>query len=426
MKILVIGAGGREHTLLWKLSQSPLVSRLYCAPGNGGTAKIAKTVPVKEHEIEALAEYAEKEKIDLTVVGPEAPLVLGVADVFRKRGLMLFGPSQKASVLEGSKIFAKNLMQKYRIPTAEFAACSTVDEAMGSLDRFGFPVVIKADGLAAGKGVIIAKTRLEAEKAVQQIMVEKAFGDAGEEVLIEECLKGEEVSVLAFTDGKDVIPMVSSQDHKRIFDGDQGPNTGGMGAYSPAPVYTPEIAKEVEKDILTPTVEAMAKEGIPYEGVLYAGLMITEEGPKVLEYNARFGDPETQVILPRLKTDLAELMLKVCGHGLKGLSLEWTDMACVCVVLASGGYPRRYETQKRIQGLAEVELMEEVHIFHAGTKEFEGDLVTAGGRVLGVTALGGTITEAIDKAYAAVGKIHFKEMMYRSDIGHRALEKRKE
>ncbi len=423
MRILVIGSGGREHAILWKLAQSPRAARLYCAPGNGGTAELAENIPLGIDQIQELAQWAQKEAIDLTIVGPEAPLVNGIVDVFQQRGLCVFGPSAQAAALEGSKVFAKELMKKYGIPTGRFHTAQTVDEALPWLDSFGYPVVIKADGLAAGKGVVIAKDRQEAEAAVTMMLREKAFGAAGEKILIEECLMGEEVSVLAFTDGISIVPMVSAQDHKRIYDGDQGPNTGGMGAYAPAPVYTEAMAAEVEKSILRPTVQALNQEGIQYRGVLYAGLMITAEGPKVLEYNARFGDPETQVILPMMETDLVDVAEAVCHQKLQQVPVVWNSGAAVCVVMASGGYPGHYETGKQITGLSQAANREGVTIFHAGTRVHDQSVVTAGGRVLGITATGDCVADAVSKAYIAAADIDFQGAHYRRDIAYRALQR---
>ena len=425
MKILVIGSGGREHAILWKLSQSPKVSELYVAPGNDGMDELAKRVAIPVENLEDLAEFAKNNEIDLTIVGPEVPLVLGVVDVFEKADLRCFGPSKKAAQIEGSKAFSKNLMQKYNIPTAQYAVHSQVEEAKAYADTLGYPCVVKADGLAAGKGVIICQDAEEASRAIEDMLIDNAFGDAGARVVIEEFLQGEEVSILAFSDGKTVVPMVSSQDHKRIFDHDKGPNTGGMGAYSPAPIYTEEVAKFTQTDILERTIEAMAKEGATFKGVLYAGLMVTDKGVKVLEFNARFGDPETQPVLARLESDLVEIMEAVIDERLDSVDISWKNEASVCVILASKGYPESSSKGDKITGLEKIDDIS-VKVFHSGTKRDEaGDFVTNGGRVLGVTAIDEDIEGAISRAYQAVKKISFDGMQYRSDIGARAIARRK-
>ena len=425
MKILVIGSGGREHAILWKLSQSPKVSELYVAPGNDGMDDLAKRVAIPVENLEDLAEFAKNNEIDLTIVGPEVPLVLGVVDVFEKAGLRCFGPSQKAAQIEGSKAFSKNLMQKYNIPTAQYAVHSQVEEAKAYANTLGYPCVVKADGLAAGKGVIICQDAKEASRAIEDMLIDNAFGDAGARVVIEEFLQGEEVSILAFSDGKTVVPMVSSQDHKRIFDHDKGPNTGGMGAYSPAPIYTEAVAKFTQTDILERTVEAMAKEGATFKGILYAGLMVTDKGVKVLEFNARFGDPETQPVLARLESDLVEIVEAVIDERLDSISISWKNEASVCVILASKGYPESSSKGDTITGLEKIDDIS-VKVFHSGTKRNEaGDFVTNGGRVLGVTAIDEDIEGAINRAYQAVEKISFDGMQYRSDIGARAIARRK-
>lgn len=421
MKILIIGSGGREHTLAWKIAQSPLVNKLYCAPGNAGTKMVAENVPIEADNLKALLKFAKEQKIDLTIVGPEAPLVLGLVDLFEKQGLKVYGPSQAAAQLEGSKIFSKEKMQKYGVPTASFKVFDNPQEAYDYCCKQSFPLVVKADGLAAGKGVVIAKDLEEVEEAIQDMMVKKIFGEAGERILIEECLKGEEASILAFCDGKNVISMVSSQDHKRIFDNDQGPNTGGMGAYSPAPVVTDEVMRFAQEKVLQPMVTGMAKDGIPYKGILYAGLMLTEKGPQVLEFNCRFGDPETQAVLPRLKSDLIPILLAGCEGRLNEVQLDWNEKTTVCVVLASKGYPGSYEKGREIKGLEVARQFEDVVIFHAGTKEEDNKILTSGGRVLGVTAFGNTIRDAINLAYQAIEKISFDGMQYRKDIGKKAL-----
>ncbi len=390
-------------------------------PGNAGIARLARCVPGDPTDVAAVADFASRERIDLTVVGPEAPLVAGVADELERRGMRVFGPSRAAAEIEGSKAFAKGLMARHGIPTAAYAAFTDPAAADAYLTGRQGPLVVKADGLAAGKGVVVCGDATEAREWVRRIMVDRIFGAAGDRVVIEEHLEGEEVSVLAFSDGERVLPMVSAQDHKRAFDGDRGPNTGGMGAYSPAPVYTPELAARVEREILLPAVRAMAAEGRPYRGVLYAGLMITAEGPKVLEFNCRFGDPETQAVLPRLDSDLAEVMAACAAGDLRGISLRWRPGAAVSVVLASAGYPGPFERGKVIAGLEEAEALEGVVVFHAGTALRDGRLVTAGGRVLNVTGIGPTVAAAVARAYAAVERISFEGKQYRRDIAHRAL-----
>lgn len=421
MKILVVGGGGREHTLVWKLKQSPKADQIFCAPGNAGIAQDATCVNIGAEDIDALLKFALEESIDLTLVGPEAPLNGGIVDRFREAGLRIFGPARKAAELEGSKVLAKEVMEKYNIPTARYADFTDPDQAIAYIRENGAPIVVKADGLAAGKGVIVAMDVETAVNAVRLIMEDRAFGDSGNRVVIEEYLEGEEVSILAFTDGTAVIPMVSSQDHKRIFDNDKGPNTGGMGAYSPAPVYTPDIEPFVLDRILIPTIRGMEEEGRTYEGVIYAGLIMTGEGPKVLEYNARFGDPETQAVLVRLKTDLVDIIEAILDKRLEGMEIEWSDDAAVCVVMASGGYPGSYEKGKVISGLAEAEATGAT-VFHAGTAEKDGSTVTSGGRVLGVTALGRDIPQAIDNVYKAVEQITWEGVQYRKDIGQKALK----
>jgi len=424
MNILVIGSGGREHALVWKIAQSPKVSKIFCAPGNAGTSQIAENVNIASEDILSLRDFALHNKIDLTVVGPETPLVLGIVDEFESHGLKIFGPGKSASLLEGSKVFAKKLMEKYNIPTADFLSFTDEVEAKKFIKKVGAPVVVKADGLAAGKGVIICQTEAEANRAVERILNEKEFGEAGNEVIIEECLIGEEASLLCFTDGKTILPMAGAQDHKRVNDHDEGPNTGGMGAYSPTPILTDDLLIKIEREILGPTISGMEAEGHSYKGVLYVGLMITKEGPKVLEYNCRFGDPETQCILPRLKTDLVEVMDKTIHHALSSMLLEWDPRAAVCVVLASGGYPGHYKKGYEIEGLENARKLDDVIIFHAGTSEKDGKIITSGGRVLGVVGMGETIRHAIDRSYLAVKMIKFKDMHYRKDIGRKALKRR--
>ncbi|MEE0205529.1 MAG: phosphoribosylamine--glycine ligase [Peptococcaceae bacterium] len=420
MKVLVVGSGGREHALCWKIAQRP-DTEVYVAPGNIGMVDVATLVNIKVDDIAGLVDFAKAEGIDLTVVGPELPLTLGIVDAFQEAGLACFGPNKAAAKLEGSKAFSKELMKKYGIPTAAFDTFTDVEKAKAFVDEIGVPCVVKADGLAAGKGVIICMTREEADKAIEDMLTDHAFGDASATIVIEEYMVGPEVSVLAFADGKSVLPMVSAQDHKRIFDGDKGPNTGGMGAYSPAPVYTEALSAEVNKTIIEPTIAAMAAEGTPFTGILYTGLMLTEKGPRVLEYNVRFGDPETQPIMVRMKSDIVELFQACVDGKLDEATLEWHDEAAVCVIMASGGYPASSEKGVPIHGLDDI-AAEEAIVFHSGTAEKDGEIVTNGGRVLGVTAKDATIKGAIDKAYAAVEKINFDHMQFRRDIGARALQ----
>lgn len=425
MRILLIGGGGREHALAWKLAQSDKVEKIFAAPGNPGIAMLKKCscIDLKLDDLEKVADYAEEESIDLTVVGPEATLVAGIADVFKRRGLPVFGPSKAAAQLEGSKAFSKELMAKYNIPTAFFKICEDMETAKAYVKEKGAPIVVKADGLAAGKGVVVAMTEEEALEAIEEMMGDHKFGNAGARVVLEEYMEGEEASLLAFTDGKTVVPMLAAQDHKRIFDNDQGPNTGGMGTYAPAPVMTDILRLKATERILKPVVAAMAKEGTPYQGCLYAGLMIKDDVIKVVEFNCRFGDPETQVVLPLLESDLAEIMLACATGTLDQADVAWSDKAAVCVVMASGGYPESYETGKVITGLAEADAQENTVVFHAGTKNVAGSIVTAGGRVLGVTAVDDNIRAARDRAYAAVENIKFEGAFYRKDIAWRALKR---
>ena len=425
MRILLIGGGGREHALAWKLVQSPNVEKLYAAPGNPGMALLQKCecINLNVDDLEGVADYAEEKSIDLTVVGPEAPLVAGLADVFKRRGLPVFGPSKAAAQLEGSKAFSKELMAKYNIPTAFFKICEDIETAKAYVEEKGAPIVVKADGLAAGKGVVVAMTKQDALDAIDEMMGDHKFGAAGARVVLEEYMEGEEASLLAFTDGKTVVPMIAAQDHKRVFDGDEGPNTGGMGTYAPAPVMTDILRLKATELVLKPVVAAMAKEGTPYQGCLYAGLMIKGDSVKVVEFNCRFGDPETQVVLPLLDGDLAEIMLACATGTLDKVEVAWHDKAAVCVVMASGGYPETYEKGKEITGLAAAEEDKDVVVFHAGTKEAAGKIVTSGGRVLGVTAVDASIKAARDRAYAAVEKIAFEKNFYRKDIAWRALKR---
>ncbi len=424
MKILIIGSGGREHTLAWKIAQSKKVKKIYCAPGNAGIAEIAECVPIDANDIEALAEFAEKESIDLTIVGPEDPLAKGIVDLFEKKGLKIFGPSQKAAEIEASKSFAKKLMLKYGIPTARGKSFTDIEEASIYIDDMGAPIVVKADGLAAGKGVLVCQTREEAKDALNLIMVKKAFGDAGKKVLIEDFLSGEEASFIAFTDGKNVLPLPTSQDHKPIFDGDKGPNTGGMGAYSPAPVAEP-LTERIMNEIMIPTVKAMIAEGRPYKGVLYAGLMIDGDKINVVEFNCRFGDPEAQPLLMRLKSDIVPIMEAVVDERLDEVSMDIDSRPALCVVLANKGYPGDYSKGNKITGLSSVAMLNDVMVFHAGTGKKGDDFRANGGRVLGVTALGSDILEAFHAAYAACDLIQWLGKYNRKDIGAKAKQRLK-
>jgi phosphoribosylamine--glycine ligase len=420
MRVLVVGNGGREHTLVWKLAKSEKVSQVYCAPGNGGITSIATCVPLSVTDIDGLIHFAKENKIELTVVGPEVPLLEGIVGRFEAEGLAIFGPRQAAARIEGSKRFAKELMQKYNIPTAAFRSFTDATEAKAYIREQGAPIVIKADGLAAGKGVVVAQNLEEAEQAIVEAMEQKVFGDAGNQIVIEEFLTGQEISLMAFMDGKTMKPMVVAQDHKPAYDDDKGPNTGGMGTYSPVPQIPQSVVDQAIQTILQPMLEAFKQEGIEYKGVLYAGLMVTPTGPKVIEFNARFGDPETQVVLPRMKTDLIDVLLAVVEGRLAEQEIEWKDEAAVCVVMAAGGYPGSYEKGHVITGIPE-ETAHQV-VFHAGTKEENGQIVTAGGRVLGVTALGKDLGEAREHAYEMVKQIHFKDVHYRTDIAAKALK----
>ncbi|MGE5578193.1 MAG: phosphoribosylamine--glycine ligase [Syntrophothermus sp.] len=423
MRLLVIGSGGREHALVWKLAQSSRISKIYCVPGNDGIGQIAECVQVEGNKITGIADFAQGARIDLTVVGPETYLHDGIVDEFEKRGMAIFGPSRAAAQIETSKVFAKRLMKRSGVPTARFKVFESAPDARAFAKRLGalgVPLVIKADGLAAGKGVVVAETIEEALQAIDDIMERRVFGGAGRRILIEERLAGPEVSVLAFTDGREILPMLSAQDHKRVFDKDQGPNTGGMGAYAPVPMLTGALMKEVYTKILAPTVAGLAAEGRPYKGVLYAGLMLTPEGPKVIEFNARFGDPETQVILPLMESDLTEI-LEATVHGrLATAGLRWKDECAATVVMASGGYPGQYETGKVIQGLDRLK-RHPVTVFHAGTRREKGKWLTNGGRVLNVTAVGRSHLEAVNKAYKALEELSFEGAHYRRDIAHQVL-----
>jgi phosphoribosylamine--glycine ligase len=420
MKILIVGGGGREHALAWKLGQEPGIE-IFCAPGNGGTYELGSNVPISADDVSALCDFARDKRIDLTIAGPEAPLVGGIVDLFTARGLTIFGPTQEAAQIEGSKSFSKNLMKKYGIPTADFAEFTDRASAIAYVEEKGAPLVVKADGLAAGKGVILCTSVPEALAALDLIMVDREFGDAGNKVVVEELLTGEEASFLAFSDGTQVIPLATSQDHKAIYDNDRGPNTGGMGAYSPAPVVTEVLFSRIMDEVMIPTVRAMEQEGHPYVGILYAGLMIRDGAPKVLEFNARFGDPEAQPLLMRMKGNLSDVLIKAVEGRLSEVSLTWDRRPAVCVVMSSGGYPGPYDKGKVITGIDEAEKLPDVVVFHAGTKREGGRLVTAGGRVLGVTAVGGDLHAAIDRAYAAVDRISWEGAYYRKDIGAKGL-----
>jgi len=423
MKVLVVGGGGREHALCWKIAQSPLVETLYCAPGNPGIAQVAECVNISADEIETLCEFAVAEKIDLTVVGPEVPLTMGIVNTFQDAGLEIFGPNKAAAQIEGSKAFSKNLMAKYNIPTADYQSFTEHSDAVAYIKEQGAPIVVKADGLAAGKGVIVAMTEEQAINAVDEIMLDQVFGDAGASVVIEEFMDGEEASFFAFTDGKNILPLASSQDHKRVYDNDGGPNTGGMGAYSPAPVVTDELHEIIVESVVKPTIAGMAQDGCPYSGILYVGLMIKDGKPRVVEFNARFGDPEAQPLLIRMKEDIVPI-LQACARGeLTQTSLEWHDKAAVCVVMASGGYPGSFEKGLPISGLDKAAVIEDMVVFHAGTAAKDGQIVNNGGRVLGVTGLGTTVKDAIDKAYQGVAVIEWQDVHYRKDIGARALNR---
>ena len=421
MKVLIVGSGGREHALAWKIAQSGMLTKLFVAPGNGGTGEYAESVDIASDDVAGMLAFARREGIDLTVVGPEAPLVAGIVDAFQAEGLKIFGPSGRAAFLEGSKVFAKKLMRSFSVPTPPFQIFDDYEGACAYVQTRTLPLVVKADGLAAGKGVIVCRSRAEASQALRAIMKDKQFGAAGAQVVVETCVEGEEASILAFSDGRAIYAMETSQDHKPVFNDDKGPNTGGMGAYSPAPVITTKLMDIIERDILIPTIHGMNHEGRVYSGVLYVGVMRTEEGIEVLEYNCRFGDPETQPILMRLRSDLLEVLLAVAEGRLEEVTLEWDPRPAVCVVMASGGYPGEYRKGFPIEGIADAEKDADVKVFHAGTKVDDGTLVTAGGRVLGVTALGPDIAGAKKKAYEAVEKIRFKDAHFRTDIADKAL-----
>lgn len=423
MNILVIGGGGREHALLWKIAQSPKATKCYAIPGNPGMESLAVCrgdISVEDNR--AIVDFAKAQAIDLVVIGPEVPLTNGLTDALEEVGVLVFGPSRLAAEIEGSKVFSKHLMEEYHIPTAKYAVFTDAKEARAYVEREGAPIVIKADGLAAGKGVVVAMTVEEALAAINDMMEDNAFGDAGSRLVIEEFMEGEELSLLAFTDGHTIVPMIPSQDHKRAYDGDEGPNTGGMGTYAPAPVGTPEVINEAYEKVLRPTIEAMQKEGRPYKGCLYAGLMVTKSGVKVVEFNCRFGDPETQVVLPLLDSDLVDIMLACAKGTLDTIDIEWKRGAAVCVVLAAGGYPASYEKGKPIEGISIAE-KEGAIVFHAGTKRTGDTVVSHGGRVLGVVGQAEDIKQAVDKAYAGIECISFQDAFYRKDIAHRALRR---
>jgi phosphoribosylamine--glycine ligase len=423
MRILVVGRGGREHAIVWALKRSPKVKEIYCAPGNAGIAELAECVPIGENDFAALGQFALDRNVDLVVIGPEDPLFNGIADHFESLGIPVFGPRRDAAIIEGSKVFTKHLLKKYGIPTAAYETFDDYDEALRYLRRQRVPIVIKADGLAAGKGVTVAHTMEQAEQALKEIMLDKVFGEAGAQVVIEEYLQGQEMSILSFVDGRTVRPMVPAQDHKPVYDGDQGPNTGGMGTYSPVPHIPQSVVDEAVRTIIQPTANAMVEEGRPFRGVLFAGLMITEDGPKTIEFNCRFGDPETQVVLPRLDTDLADIFLATVNGRLGELEINWKDEAAVCVVLASGGYPGPYEKGVPIEGLDRVD---GALVFHAGTSLADGRVVTNGGRVLGVTGLGKDLEEARRAAYDNAERIRFDGRHYRTDIAMKALNAAKQ
>lgn len=418
MKVLVIGSGGREHAIVWKLAQSRVVDKIYCAPGNAGIAEIAECVELQSKDTSSLLDFVKYEWIDITVVGPEDPLARGIVDAFLKEGRKIVGPTKAGAQLESSKVFAKNFMKKYKIPTAEYKVFTSYTHAEEYIRLKGTPIVIKADGLAAGKGVFVAMNYDEAVNALKLIMKDKIFGSAGEKVVIEECLIGQEASYLVFTDGKSIVPMVTSKDHKRLLDNDQGPNTGGMGTFSPNPVITAELEKEIIEKIVKPTIKGLKAEGIIYKGILYVGLMIVEGKPYVLEFNCRFGDPETQVILPRLETDIIDIFMGIAEQRLNKVNVQWSNNASLCVILASEGYPGNYKKGLPISGLEMLKGLKDIFVFHAGTKfDDEGRIVTNGGRVLGITAVGKSLKEARQKVYSAIELINFEGMQFRKDIG---------
>ena len=414
MKILVVGGGGREHAICWKLSNEKNVEKIYCAPGNPGIAEVAECVNIGDSDIDELAKFAKENEIDITVVGPEVPLVMGITDVFESQGLKVFGPNKKCARLEGSKAFSKDFMTRHNLPTAKYKEYTNIDKAIDDIDEFGYPVVIKADGLAAGKGVIISKNREDAIKTLKEMMNDKKFGTAGEKIVIEEFLSGIETSILAFVDNETIIPMVSAKDHKKVNDGETGLNTGGMGTFSPSEIYTYELSKEIKENILDKTLKGFQEDNLDFKGILFVGLMITKDGPKILEYNVRFGDPETQSVLFRLETDLSEIISAVINNKLKDIDIKYSDDSAICVMLTSGGYPESYEKGKLITGLDNLD--KDIVVFHSGTKLLDNKLVTNGGRVIGITAKGKTVKEAGKKVYENIKKINFEGMHYRTDI----------
>ena len=414
MKILVVGGGGREHAICWKLSNEKNVEKIYCAPGNPGIAEVAECVNIGDSDIDELAKFAKENEIDITVVGPEVPLVMGITDVFESQGLKVFGPNKRCARLEGSKAFSKDFMTRHNLPTAKYKEYTNIDKAIDDIDDFGYPVVIKADGLAAGKGVIISKNREDAIKTLKEMMNDKKFGTAGEKIVIEEFLSGIETSILAFVDNETIIPMVSAKDHKKVNDGETGLNTGGMGTFSPSEIYTYELSKEIKENILDKTLKGFQEDNLDFKGILFVGLMVTKDGPKILEYNVRFGDPETQSVLFRLETDLSEIISAVINNKLKDIDIKYSDDSAICVMLTSGGYPESYEKGKLITGLDNLD--KDIVVFHSGTKLLDNKLVTNGGRVIGITAKGKTVKEAGKKVYENIKKINFEGMHYRTDI----------
>ncbi len=414
MKILVVGGGGREHAICWKLSKEANVDKIYCAPGNAGISNVAQCIDIQDSDIENLLKFAKENKIDLTIVGPEIPLVAGIVDKFEKEGLKIFGPNKKCAQLEGSKSFSKDFMIRHNLPTAKYKEYTDLDEAISEIDSFGYPVVIKADGLAAGKGVVIPENREDAITTLKEMMSDKKFGNAGDKIVVEEFLTGIETSILAFVDNDTIVPMVSSKDHKKVFEGETGLNTGGMGTFSPSEIYTEKLAKEVQEKILDKTLEGFKKDNLNYKGILFVGLMITEDGPKILEYNVRFGDPETQSVLFRLDTDLNKIISEILDNNLKNIEINYSKEEAICVMLTSGGYPENYEKGKVISGLENLD--SDIVVFHSGTKFDNENIVTNGGRVIGITAKGKTVKEAGEKVYENIKKINFEKMHYRKDI----------
>ena len=414
MKILVVGGGGREHAICWKLSKEANVDKIYCAPGNAGISNVAQCIDIQDSDIENLLKFAKENKIDLTIVGPEIPLVAGIVDAFEKEGLKIFGPNKKCAQLEGSKAFSKDFMIRHNLPTAKYKEYTDLDEAISEIDSFGYPVVIKADGLAAGKGVVIPENREDAITTLKEMMSDKKFGNAGDKIVVEEFLTGIETSILAFVDNDTIVPMVSSKDHKKVFEGETGLNTGGMGTFSPSEIYTEKLAKEVQEKILDKTLEGFKKDNLNYKGILFVGLMITEDGPKILEYNVRFGDPETQSVLFRLDTDLNKIISEILNNNLKNIEINYSKEEAICVMLTSGGYPENYEKGKVISGLENLD--SDIVVFHSGTKFDNENIVTNGGRVIGITAKSKTVKEAAQKVYENIKKINFEKMHYRKDI----------